>query len=513
MFHYSLFNTMLFKSFMLICLTIVIIYFFCNWCQKVFFIKRLNLPESKAMPLLGTSYIFLYGIFGGVLNVVNKITENYPSPLQFHLAHKVLIGIYEPDQIKIVLRSKNCLDKSIIYKYGEPLFGTGLLTAPVHIWTRSRRMIAPIFNAYMLKKFFEVFVKEALVLNEELEQIAQNNNKIVFLKYVAKCVLKITCDTIDVKMETDIFHQFMKATKRLKEIARYRFWKIYLHPNIIFNLTAMGREQKKILNFMQAVTDKMIQQRINHSNTVKYNDDTTDCSSLDMLIASSHIEKFTRKEICDNIITLIITGNDSITFTTHLVIFMLANFPEIQEKVYKEMLDIYGMETPNTTPVKYDDIQRMHYLDCVVKETLRIFPTVPLIGRKLMEDLKIGDHILPKGIDVVIPIIHLHRNKKYWPNPLTFNPDRFLPDKIKDRPSYYYIPFGDGPRNCIGMNYGMIAIKVILATLVRAFIFKVDKSIDIKDIQLNTYIILSTIKPLEVKIEKRNLQQNSVKIC
>ncbi|XP_011643507.1 cytochrome P450 4V2-like [Pogonomyrmex barbatus] len=171
------------------------------------------------------------------------------------------------------------------------------------------------------------------------------------------------------------------------------------------------------------------------------------------------------------------------------------------------MLDIYGLETLKSAPIKYDDIQRMHYLDCIIKETLRLFPVIPLIGRKVMENLKIGDHILPKGTDVIIPIIYLHRNEKYWPNPLTFDPDRFLPDKIKDRPSHCYIPFGDGPRNCIGMNYGMIAIKVILATLVRAFVFKVDKSIDIKDIELNAYIMLSTIKPLKVKIEKRNLQQ------
>ncbi|KAL6257579.1 hypothetical protein P5V15_011156 [Pogonomyrmex californicus] len=510
---------MLFESFTLICLTIVIIYFFCSWCQKLFFIKKLNLSELKAIPLLGTSYIFLYGISGGILNIINKTAEKYPSPLQFYMVHKALIGIYEPDQIKIVLRSQCCLNKSTFYKYAKPLFGTGLLTAPVHIWTRSRRMIAPTFSTSMLKKFFKVFVKEALVLNEELGQIEQNNNEIIFLKYVSKCVLKITCDTMGIKMETSILDEYLKAMKRLKKILRNRFWKIYLHPDIIFNLTAMGREQKKILNFMNSVIDKMIQQRINHLNTssqvVKYDNDTgkdvikntyiRDCSFLDILIASSHKENFTKKEICDNVTTLVMASSDTTIFTTYIAVFMLANFPEIQEKLYKEMLDIYGLETLKSAPIKYDDIQRMYYLDCIIKETLRLFPVIPLIGRKVMENLKIGDHILPKGTDVIIPIIYLHRNEKYWPNPLTFDPDRFLPDKIKDRPSHCYIPFSDGPRNCIGMNYGMIAIKVILATLVRAFVFKVDKSIDIKDIELNAYIVLSTIKPLKVKIEKRNL--------
>ncbi|KYN14543.1 Cytochrome P450 4V3 [Trachymyrmex cornetzi] len=120
----------------------------------------------------------------------------------------------------------------------------------------------------------------------------------------------------------------------------------------------------------------------------------------------------------------------------------------LQEKAYQELLEIYGTETPKFAPVKYEDLQHMHYLDCIIKETLRLFPIVPMIGRKLTEDLKLGEFVLPKGADIIISFIRMHRNEKYWPNPLMFNPDRFLQEKTNYIP--YYMPFSDGPRNCIG---------------------------------------------------------------
>ncbi|XP_024891922.1 cytochrome P450 4g1-like, partial [Temnothorax curvispinosus] len=173
-----------------------------------------------------------------------------------------------------------------------------------------------------------------------------------------------------------------------------------------------------------------------------------------------------------------------------------------KEKVQEELLEIYGTETIKSAPIKYDDLQHMHYLDRVIKETIRIFPPIPLIARQVTEDLKIGEVTLPKGTNIVIPIFKMHRNKKYWPNPLKFDPDRFLPERTKSQ-SYYYIPFSDGPRNCIGMKYAMMSMKVILATLVRTFVFKVNKSVEIDEIKLKFRTILSTEKPLKVKIEKR----------
>ncbi|XP_011706504.1 PREDICTED: cytochrome P450 4g15-like, partial [Wasmannia auropunctata] len=175
------------------------------------------------------------------------------------------------------------------------------------------------------------------------------------------------------------------------------------------------------------------------------------------------------------------------------------------ERVYKELSEIYGTETPTSAPVKYEDLHHMNYMDRVIKETMRLFPTVPMISRQLSKDLQIGDSILPKNTNVILAFMRMYRNEKYWPNPLKFDPDRFLPERIKDYHSYYYIPFNDGPRTCIGARYAMISMKVILATLVRTFVFKVDRRVQINEIKLKTDLFISTVEPLKCRIEKRDL--------
>ncbi|XP_039304763.1 cytochrome P450 4c21-like [Solenopsis invicta] len=392
----------------------------------------------------------------------------------------------------------------MVYKVLEPIFGSGIASAPAHIWTGHRKMIAPIFKTVNLRKFVDIFVEEASMLTEELEKVEHNENEIFFLKPLEKCALKIACGTmIGIKVEENILDKTVEAFERMKEIIRARFRNPFLIPDFIFNLTSMGKMQREILIFVQSFIDKMIQQWANESNTTNVNDSKAHKRLVDILMNSTDKE-FIEKDIFYNLFTMLVTASDTTAVTMYFVIFMLANFPEIQEKVYKELLEIYGTQTPKAAPVKYEDLQHMNYLERVIKETLRIFPTVPIIARQVTEDFKIGDIVLPKHTDILIPFIQMHRNKKYWPNPLVFDPDRFLPENIKNYHLFYFTPFSDGPRNCIGMRYGMMSMKAILATLIRSFIFKVNETIEIDKIKLNMDIVLSTLEPVKIKLKKRN---------
>ncbi|KYM96398.1 Cytochrome P450 4V3 [Cyphomyrmex costatus] len=239
-----------------------------------------------------------------------------------------------------------------------------------------------------------------------------------------------------------------------------------------------------------------------HETETKTN---TNKTFFNVLMEASCKKNFTQKMILDNVITMITLVCDKISITTNFVVFILANFPEVQEKVYKELLTIYGTETPISAPVKCDDLQHMLYLDRVIEETMRLFPTIPVIGRRLTEDVKIGDSILQKNTNIIIVLMLMNRQEQYWPNPLEFDPDRFLPERIKNCPLNYHIPFSDGPKNCIGTKYAMISMKVILATLIRTFVFKVDRTMQIRNMKLKTDVTLSTIEPLKIRIKKRDL--------
>ncbi|KAG5305542.1 CP4C1 protein, partial [Acromyrmex insinuator] len=446
---------------------VAISYFVQNY--RLFTFQTKPLPGPIRLPFIGSFFLFLYHYSEDYLSVWTKFTETYSSPFQIWIGPKLFIVVHELDQIKTILQNRHCLDKSYVYNCLKPVFDMGLVTAPASTWIESRKVIAPVFGMIPMKEYFNIFVRESLILIEDLEKNAKSGNEIECLDYLCRCTLQISCDTMmGVKVERNLIDEWWKESASQRQIWQHRFQNILLVPDVIFNLTPWRRKQQECSNSFYSIIEKIIQQRTNESNTMFTNDDTSHTRFCDILMRSFRNGKFTQKEIMDNIFTMLGASSDTTATTIHFVIIMMANFSEIQEKAYKELLEIYGTETPKLAPVKYEDLQHMHYLDCIIKETLRLFPIIPMIGRKLTEDLKMGEFVLPKGADVLISFIRMHRNEKYWPNPLMFNPDRFLQEKTNSIP-YYYMPFSDGPRNCIGLKYAMISMKVILATLIRTF--------------------------------------------
>ncbi|XP_029156093.1 cytochrome P450 4C1-like isoform X2 [Nylanderia fulva] len=393
-----------------------------------------------------------------------------------------------------------------------PLIGSALYFVrrypEAYIWTKHRKILSSSFNSNMLRNFFDKFVEHSLIFMDKLEKIGLNGNEMELYESLLQCSVSVACDTvIGVKwdLRSDKIDQYCKAITRCRKIVSRRYTNLLLYPNVIFKRTSLGREYQKCLNIKYSFVNELIQQRryaLNKSETDI--NKTTHRAICDMLLNNSNEEIFTEEVIHDNVFTMLAAASDTTTITMDFMIFMLANFPKIQEKAYQELLGIYGMKSPKVAPIKYEDLQSMDYLDRVIKETMRLFPAVPLIARQLTEDLSLGEIMLPKDATIVILLQNVLRNEKHWPNPLMFDPDRFLPERLGNSYSDYYIPFSNGPRNCIGVKFAMISMKVILATLIRTFVFKVDKSIPIDKIKLKFEVLLAPTQPLKVKIERRN---------
>lgn len=129
---------------------------------------------------------------------------------------------------------------------------------------------------------------------------------------------------------------------------------------------------------------------------------------------------------------------------------MLAMHPECQERVYDELVAIMP---DRNTPLTGVHIESMEYTDRCIKETLRLYPPVPLVGRTVEHPMHLKDIELQPGQGIILALNQLQRNPKYWgERALEFDPDNFLPERIAQRPTYVYGPFSDGPRICIGMR-------------------------------------------------------------
>lgn len=155
--------------------------------------------------------------------------------------------------------------------------------------------------------------------------------------------------------------------------------------------------------------------------------------------------------------------------------------------------------------VTQEHISQLNYLTMVLYETLRLFPITPFIGREVQEDIQLGDYTLPKGASLVIPIFKLQRQEEIWgPNSQIFNPDNFLPEKIASRHPYAWIPFSAGQRNCIGMKYSLLAMKIMLCHLLRNY--KFSTSIKYSDLKFKMALDLKIVNKHMVSIEKRKFK-------
>lgn len=152
--------------------------------------------------------------------------------------------------------------------------------------------------------------------------------------------------------------------------------------------------------------------------------------------------------IREEVDTFMFEGHDTTSVSLCFTLMLLANNKNIQEKIYEEVMDVFGHACRKPT---YQDLQNLKYLELCIKECLRLYPSVPLISRIATVDITLpSGYFIPKGVTFLIHLYDLHHNPDIYPNPEKFDPDRFLPENCVNRHPFAYLPFSGGPRNCIG---------------------------------------------------------------
>ncbi|XP_052752779.1 cytochrome P450 4d2-like [Galleria mellonella] len=187
---------------------------------------------------------------------------------------------------------------------------------------------------------------------------------------------------------------------------------------------------------------------------------------VDILMKPNYAGMLSDVELCEEILVMIFAGTETMSIALSLVCVMLSKYPDEQEQVYQEIKEVFGDTNKQPTTV---DLQRLKYLEAVIKETLRLYPPGPIIMRKTDKDIILPSGIkLVKGCGVVISAWGIHRNPDYWGSDVEkFRPDRFL-DKPPTHPASY-LPFSYGPRNCVGQQYSLLSMKTTLSTLLRYY--------------------------------------------
>merc|ERR1712179_38179 len=171
--------------------------------------------------------------------------------------------------------------------------------------------------------------------------------------------------------------------------------------------------------------------------------------------------------ICGQALEFLIDGYESTSQTTTLLAYEMAMNPEIQAKLHEEImqkLDTFGQ-------VSHEMVQEMSYLEQIINEVLRLHPILARIDRECCKDFSFNGFVIKKGMKIQIPVYAMHRSEEFFPDPDTFNPDRWSPENKSQINTYTYLPFGGGPRGCLGSRFAMEQMKIIVCTMISQFEF------------------------------------------
>ncbi|KAL1455669.1 hypothetical protein WDU94_009750 [Cyamophila willieti] len=211
----------------------------------------------------------------------------------------------------------------------------------------------------------------------------------------------------------------------------------------------------------------------------------------------------THDELISEILVVVLGGMDTTMSANTIVLIMLALHPNIQQEVYHEILTVVGTD-PNQAPT-YDQLQELHVLTRVIKESLRLFPSVPILIREAEEEFQINNYTIPKGAFLgVLIFCGPHQDPHHWPNPTRFDPDRFLPSETQGRSPGAYLPFSIGPRNCIGNKYATLSMKATISTILRRYrILPGVRCKRIEDIRWGFHFTIKLLSGNDIRLEPR----------
>ncbi|XP_033935373.1 cytochrome P450 4V2-like [Pseudochaenichthys georgianus] len=370
-------------------------------------------------------------------------------------------------------------------------------------------MLTPTFHFSILTEFLEVMNEQAEILVEKLKKQAGKGPFNCF-NHITLCALDIICETAmgkKIHAQSNSDSEYVKSVYKMSDIISRRQRTPWFWPNFMYNYFGDGREHDRTLKVLHSFTNKVIHERSEKMSHIESDNDFDNGTKrrrafLDMLLMTTDEDgnRMNNQEIQEEVDTFMFEGHDTTAASMNWAVHLLGAHPEAHSRVQQELQEVFGT---SNRPANIEDLKKLKYLECVIKEALRLFPSVPFFARNIGEDCHINGFKVPKGANAIVVTYALHRDPRYFPEPEEFRPERFLPENAVGRPPYAYIPFSAGLRNCIGQRFALMEEKVILAAILRNF--SVEASQKREDLRPLGELILRPEKGIIIQLEKRIL--------
>ncbi|HET9183325.1 MAG TPA: cytochrome P450 [Candidatus Angelobacter sp.] len=370
----------------------------------------------------------------------------------------VTYQITHPEHILQILQTNaGNYRKGRDYRILRLSLGEGLLTSEGSLWQRQRRMTQPAFQSGQIAGFMPIMEQQSLAMLEKWEAYAGGT---VF--DVVPELIRLTLNIVGHALFTTSLDSDLDCIQDTLNVGREysvkRAWSVVRIPQWL--PTPGNRRHRNSLAGFHAVIDRVIAERRSCSQPI------ADLLTMLMQARDEDGSQMSARHLRDEVATLLTAGHETTTLVLAWVIFLISTRPEVVEQISAELSFLNGRAPA------YEDLARLRFTRMVAEEAMRLYPPVWVLSRTAVESDVIGGFQIPAGSEILIFPYVTHRHPRWWDDPEKFQPERFLPRNTSARPRGAYIPFGAGPRTCVGLNFAMTEILVVLALLLQRFRFQ-----------------------------------------
>jgi cytochrome P450 len=384
------------------------------------------------------------------------LADTYGDIAHYKLAHNHIVFLNHPDYIRevLVVQNDNFIKERTVQRT-KMLLGEGMITSEGAVHRAQRMAAQPAFHKQRIAEYADVIVEEAARIRESWHAGEQRDIAAEMMHLTLNVVAR-TLFATDLREEV---YELARAINRIMGLYNFLVmlpaaeWLVHVRPP---GLAAFARARKRI----DAVVYRMIDA---HRKSGRDRGSLLDL----MLAASSPNNEESRHSLRDQVITIFLAGYETVANALAWTWYLLSQNPDCELRFQAEIDHVLNGRIPSV-----EDVPQLHYAENVLAESLRLYPPAWAMGRWARNDFALGDFFLPARTTVLISQFVTHRDARFFPDPLRFDPDRFLPESKAKRTKFTYFPFGAGPRQCIGESFAWMEGVLILSTLAQRWKLK-----------------------------------------
>ncbi|XP_078658845.1 cytochrome P450 3A41-like [Branchiostoma floridae x Branchiostoma belcheri] len=470
-------------TWILLALLPVLFYLYCMRPHQV--LKKMGVPHPKPLPAVGNMLDMMKNGMWNPDAQVERI-EKWGSVYGVYLGMNPYVIISDPEMVRevFVKQFPKFINRAPERLNLEVKPQCRMMTALVDDeWKNMRSTVSPAFSGGKLKQMAEAMNTCANMLVENIGKFAEKEESFDTKDLTAG----FTTDTIartafglEVDSQRNPDDPFVRYTREpfATVFKDPLFWLFFMFPGImkpILERFNYGFLNKNVAEFFYSVVDQVMgmrktegkaQERVDFMQLMmNAHKDEDDDNKAEGIQVQGVKKPLSRDDVVANGFLFFIAGYETTATTMAFTLYNLALHPEVQDRAREEVCQV--MEDRDL--VDYEAVHKMPYLDMCISETLRMYAPAASIVRVTNDEVKMKWLTIPKGFNVMIPILGIHYDPKRWPEPKKFIPERFTKEEKEKRDPFDWLPFGAGPRNCIGMRLALMELKVGLAKILMKY--------------------------------------------